>query len=571
MESVNIKTDQVTILIGDNNSGKTNLLKALTLPFINDEVGAVNKNLGWHDINTNAKNEYYQFIDVNLDNIKDNSCNIDDFREVIPTVTVEINFEPKDSDEYYVRKWLSNIDGESRKFSIRYEFDVENHGELYDHVSKVVKEEATLEQIKMNLLPINFYKYRIVAPATGDPVSFNDLNEFQYNALTAERDEFSSKETRIGSNALISILQNKLTESQTVQVEKSYEQFFRELKEISSVEDLFNWQEDSDLYNAKDFFSNITLLPNMPSMSSLLNNVKLGYGDDYLNAQGLGYRNLIYLFVMMHSLKVSKENVLNLLTLEEPEAHLSISNSYLLGSFINSIQETNNHTQLFISTHSSQFINKLKLENVAVLNNGKAFSLSLILEENELGYLSKKPNLDFLKFLFSRNCILVEGPTEEMIIKAYLSNQNDLLNDIEVISLHKGFVNMIKIWLKVNENSNHRLGIIRDFDNQPAAQARHEEYNQYENIYVTTTQEYTLEPEIVKTENNFEILKKYFIESHQWEDVDTPEQLSNKWRNAKTDTMLKFCRDLEGDKLVGFELPNHINKVLKFLRNEIEK
>lgn len=243
----------------------------------------------------------------------------------------------------------------------------------------------------------------------------------------------------------------------------------------------------------------------------------------------------------------------------------------MLGSFINSIQENDNHTQIFISTHSSQFINKLKLENVTVLNNGKAFSLSLILDETEIDYLSRKPNLDFLKFLFSRNCILVEGPTEEMIIKAYLSDQTDSLNDIEVISLHKGFVNMIKIWQKVNENSSHRLGIIRDFDNQPVAQAKHEEYNQYENIYVTTTQEYTLEPEIVRTGNNFEILKRYFIECHQWEDICTPEQLASKWESAKTDTMLKFCRDLESDKLVGFELPNHINQVLKFLRNEIEK
>ena len=42
----------------------------------------------------------------------------------------------------------------------------------------------------------------------------------------------------------------------------------------------------------------------MPSMNSLLNNVRLGFGDDYLNTQGLGYRNLIYLLVMMNSLEI---------------------------------------------------------------------------------------------------------------------------------------------------------------------------------------------------------------------------------------------------------------------------
>ncbi|WP_442866139.1 ATP-dependent nuclease [Bacillus cereus group sp. TH40LC] len=419
----------------------------------------------------------------------------------------------------------------------------------------------------MNLLPIEMFKYTIVVPSTEEQVTFNDLAKFKYNALAAERDEFSNKNTQLGSKALVNLLHNKLSEEQKVKVEQSYETFFTNLKEISNLESVFNWQEQSELENAKDFFEKITLLPNMPSMNSLLNNVRLGFGEEYLNTQGLGYRNLVYLLVMMNSLKSTSDIALNILTIEEPEAHLCISNERLLASFINSIVSSSNQTQLFISTHSSEFLNKLELKNVTVVSEGSAFSLESVLNPGQLNYLAKKPNLDFLKFLFSRRCILVEGPTEEMLIKSYLSSQTHSLNDIEVISLHKGFKKMLDIWLRVNQNSSYRIGIIRDFDNEPLAQQNHEAYNVHDSIYVTTTTEYTLEPEFVQTGKNFEKLKNYFVSNHKWSDITTPKSLSDKWRSAKADTMLKFCQDFGTGDLESIELPKHISSVLKFLQS----
>ncbi|HDK5710369.1 TPA: hypothetical protein PTC15_002550, partial [Staphylococcus pseudintermedius] len=157
-------------------------------------------------------------------------------------------------------------------------------------------------------------------PKTNEQVAFTDLSNFKYDSLAAERDDFSQKNTQLGSQALVSLLQNKLGNEQKIKVEASYGRFFEDLKEISNLEGIFNWQENSDIENAKEFFEQISLLPNMPSISSLLNNVKLGIGDEYLHSQGLGYRNLIYLLVMMNSLEVNSEAALNILTVEEPEA-----------------------------------------------------------------------------------------------------------------------------------------------------------------------------------------------------------------------------------------------------------
>lgn len=567
LKDVEIELNRLVIFIGENNSGKSNLLKAITLPFMNDEIGSVSKNLGWNDINNKSKNQYFNYIQINMDKLKNREIKVEEFKKVLPFVKVDVTFQPDGADEYYVHRWINSIDGEKPEYTIRYLFSIEKPLELLEHVINILKSNNSIEKIKMNLLPIELFKYSVVVSSTEEQVSYNDLMNFRYNSLAAERDEFSNKNNQLGSKPLVNLLHNKLNENQKVQVEKSYETFFNDLKEISNLEGVFNWQENSELENAKEFFNDITLLPNMPNMSSLLNNVRLGFGEEYLHTQGLGYRNLIYLLVMINSLELNNEIALNLLTIEEPEAHLCISNERLLASFINSIVNSSEKTQLFISTHSSEFLNKMELRNVTVVAEGNAFSLNSSLTEEQINYLAKKPNLDFLKFLFSRNCILIEGPSEEMLIKSYLSLQTNSLNDIEVISLHKGFTNMLDIWLKVHKNTSYRLGIIRDFDNQEKAQHHHESYNTYDNIYVTTTTEYTLEPEFVNTGDNFKKLQAYFQNQHAWKEIDTPSALSDKWRKAKADTMLKFCQDFGKDELAEVELPQHIRKIINFLQS----
>ncbi|MDF2083780.1 AAA family ATPase [Bacillus pseudomycoides] len=575
LKDIEIELNRLVIFIGENNSGKSNLLRAITLPFLNDEMGSVSKVLGWHDINNDLKKEYFEFIIENFERIKESGVEVKEFTSFIPFVTVNVTFKPNGADEYYVRKWNNSIDEEEPQYQIEYRYYVENPNQLLEHVIKILSDKSkdAIENIKMNLLPIEMYKYSVVIPSTNEQVTFNDLISFKYNSLAAERDDFSNKNTQLGSKALVNLLHNKLDDEQKVRVEESYGTFFKDLKEISNVEGVFNWQETSYLENAKDFFNKITLLPNMPSISSLLNNVRLGIGEEYLHSQGLGYRNLVYLLVMMNSIEINQDIALNILTIEEPEAHLCVSNEILLASFINASISSSKKTQLFISTHSSEFLNKLELKNVTVVTEGKAFALKSVTESKDLDYLAKKPNLDFLKFLFSRRCILVEGPSEEMLIKSYLSIQKNALNDIEVISLHKGFATMLDIWLKVNDGTSHRIGIIRDFDNQPNAQRNHETYNVYDNILVTTTSEYTLEPEFVKTDQNYEKLKNYFKEEHGWddEDINTSEALADKWRNAKADTMLKFCQDFGSDHLEDIALPKHIEKVLKFLQSGVKE
>ena len=291
----------------------------------------------------------------------------------------------------------------------------------------------------MNLLPTELYSYSISVPNKGK-ISYDTLKMLKYSALMAERDDFSNSSERLGSKSLVKLLQMKIGTKDKLAIEKQYFQFFEMLKGIGDMDNIINWQVNSDYLNAQEFFNEISILPNMPPMNSILNSVRLGYSGDSLSSQGLGYRNLILILVLLNSLVIKEENsTFNVIRLEEPEAHLCINNIKLLISFIKNYTDNNEYFQLFYTTHNTEFINKLDLKNVIILNNGNAYALSSYLEETELDYLTKNPNLDLFKLFFSRRCILVEGLTEELLIKSYLDSKKEL-NDIEVISFHKGLI-----------------------------------------------------------------------------------------------------------------------------------
>ena len=137
------------------------------------------------------------------------------------------------------------------------------------------------------------------------------------------------------------------------------------------MDQVINWQDNSEIPNAKDFFNNIDILPNMPPMTSILSSVRLGYSGENLSAQGLGQRNLILLLVLLNSLlDKSDETAFRVLTVEEPEAHLCINNIRLMASFIKSFTDNNKTIQLVYSTHSTELINKVDPRNLIVMSGG---------------------------------------------------------------------------------------------------------------------------------------------------------------------------------------------------------
>lgn len=87
-------------IIGENNSGKSNFLKAITLPFLTDDNTHISKKLSWIDINNETKKCYYKKIILNQNKIRNDEITVEQFAEFLPTVSVEVNIQAK------VNNWL---------------------------------------------------------------------------------------------------------------------------------------------------------------------------------------------------------------------------------------------------------------------------------------------------------------------------------------------------------------------------------------------------------------------------------------------------------------------------------
>ena len=553
-----------TIFIGENNSGKSNMLRAITLPLFSDD-NAVSKNLSWEDINNAAKEKYYKYIFDHRQEFIDGTLDIEKFKEMIPFVSVELRFTVEEGEFYYVKDLAFGIETGSIQYGLLYRFYIESPTKLIEVVSSVLSDTTvSIESVKRNLLPINLFTHSITVPQKNSKVSYDTLKQFKYTLLPAERDGFSNDGNRIGYRSLVKLLEAKYSAEDLVRIESEYQSFFDAVKKIGDVDRVINWQNDSDIPNAKEFIDNISILPNMPPLSTILNGVKLGYADESLSLQGLGYRNLILLLVLLNSWEKQQLGVaINVLIMEEPEAHLCINNIRLMCSFINSLTKENKKIQMMFASHSTEFINKHDLSNIVILDAGQAFALLSELKTEERDYLSKNPNTDIYKLFLSHRCILVEGFTEELLIKAYIHSCSEL-DDIDVLSFHKGFEKIIDIWIKINGGGRKKLGVVRDFDDQTKAREAHEKYNAYPTILIKTTAEYTLEPEIVNAGKNYQLLKDTYGECFGWTDL-SKEELSGDWRSKKSDVMLRISQDLSNGKLTGFTMPQHIKTILDFM------
>lgn len=186
-----------------------------------------------------------------------------------------------------------------------------------------------------------------------------------------------------------------------------------------------------------------------------------------------------------------------------------------------------------------------------------------MLQPDDLDYLANNPNTDIFKLLFSHRLILVEGITEELLIKSYLQAKRKL-NDIKVLSFHKGYRNIIRIWKLINSGNNNRLAIIRDYDGQPAAQRKHEELED-DQVCIRTTTGYTLETDIVATGENHKLLVDRYGAEYGWDNM-SEDEIQNDWRaHRKTEVMLRLSHDLTNGELDNFTMPTHIHQALDFL------
>lgn len=259
--------------------------------------------------------------------------------------------------------------------------------------------------------------------------------------------------------------------------------------------------------------------------------------------------------MMQTGIALSKERPekTTLLLFEEPENHLSHTN---LSKLIRLIADGADGRKVFVTTHSSYVANVLGLENLQIVGDDSQqpyCSLLADLSPETLRFFKKLPGYDTLRLALSRAAILVEGPSDELIVQlAYLQTHNNRLpieDGIDVISVGSGFLRFLEIASSIEK----RVLVLTDNDGDTdALDRKYSDYFSDDHVYLGYVRdEYkpddptgidpdkklnwnTLEAEMLR-KNGFESLKKIL-----GREDDCKANLLKYMESNKTDTALKL-------------------------------
>ena len=184
--------------------------------------------------------------------------------------------------------------------------------------------------------------------------------------------------------------------------------------------------------------------------------------------------------------------------IEEPETNLSYTN---LNRLVSSIVKSCKEKQLIITTHSTFLMNKIGIDKVIFLN-GKATATMAGVRKDTKQYFQKLPGYDSLRMIIARRSILVEGRSDELVVqKAYhqLHNKLPLDDGIDIITVG-GLV--FKRFMEIAEKLQKQVVVVTDNDGDyDAALARYSEFSRTPNIKLCISKDNaypTLEPQLVK-------------------------------------------------------------------------
>lgn len=148
-------------------------------------------------------------------------------------------------------------------------------------------------------------------------------------------------------------------------------------------------------------------------------------GADHLpRNRGLGSNNLLFMACELLLLG-SEEDGFPFLLIEEPEAHLHPQRQLRLMRFLQDKAKPDSgdeHSiQILVSTHSPNIASAIDLDNLVLLQGGKAFSLAS--GQTELGssdyrFLQRFLDVTKANLFFARGVLIVEGDAENILVPA---------------------------------------------------------------------------------------------------------------------------------------------------------
>lgn len=218
---------------------------------------------------------------------------------------------------------------------------------------------------------------------------------------------------------------------------------------------------------------------------------------------GLGYNNLIYMSLLLakmqadSSLTYMKRNakVLSFLAVEECEAHLHPAMQYKFLQFLQDNKNNGHVRQIFMTSHSTQIASSVKLDDLICLTSpvlGQihvGYPRAIYREDNEDDVASKQYVQRFLDatkadMFFANRLIFVEGIAEELLLPVFAKYLNKNLTDEHVLVVNMGgryFNHFLKLFDTNNPYAiNKKIVCLTDID---SCRKKNEPNEEYETCY----------------------------------------------------------------------------------------
>ncbi|MGR9422221.1 ATP-dependent nuclease [Rhizobium leguminosarum] len=140
------------------------------------------------------------------------------------------------------------------------------------------------------------------------------------------------------------------------------------------------------------------------------------------HSRGLGSNNLLFMACELLLLAAESDGF-PLLLIEEPEAHLHPQRQLRLMSFLqaqaNKKRADGQQIQIIVTTHSPNLASDLKLDNLALIEGGRAFPLrrgETKLSASDYRFLERFLDVTKANLFFARAVMIVEGDAETILL-----------------------------------------------------------------------------------------------------------------------------------------------------------
>lgn len=263
---------------------------------------------------------------------------------------------------------------------------------------------------------------------------------------------------------------------------------------------------------------------------------------------GKGEQNAVKIKLAMETSAKS-----HIILIEEAENHLSYSN---LNELIGHIAADAGDRQLFITTHSSFVLNKLGVESVLLFERGKGLRLNELKDASTRDYFMKLPGHDTLRLILSKRTILVEGPSDELIVQRAYQKKHGVMpleNGVDVISVNSlAFKRFLEIAIVLKKTTD----VVTD--NDGSVDAIKKKYADYLTSDVVAIQydndegANTLEPQLMK-KNGLKVINEIL-----GKDFDDEEKAIDFMIDHKAATALRF---FETD--LDWQAPDYIDRAIR--------